>query len=326
MAERVLTCPRCNAPLAPSRFARSIDCPYCGAAVQLDPSVVQSSRFKEALKTWSAPEAHGFTRWSTMGGAHWGVEALHARGEISDVYFAQRARWPSERVLLKVLRDPSDAPLFDREWEVLTELQRGELTRGSPFTRQLPDPVVRGEITQGLHEGRKAIALRWTSGFPYTLEAVRAAHPGGVEPKVAAWMWRRLLEVLSFLRQAGFVHGAVLPQHLLVEEGEHGLRLVGYSCADRAGEPLRAVCSRYESFYPRASPGPLEPGMDVQMAARCIAFVLGPATGLFADLVREVAESDAASVDPWALRSRVGDVARAAFGPPSFSPLVMPTL
>jgi hypothetical protein len=123
------------------------------------------------------------------------------------------------------------------------------------------------------------------------------------------------------------VHGAVVPPHLLVQRGEHGVRLVGFSCAAAAGAPLLAVNERYAAYYPAGLA--LSPEADLRMAARSIAFVLGagddgrvPARvpGPLGALVAAAIAGDVPA-DAWAQRARVGEVARALFGSPRFHPL-----
>jgi len=339
MAERIIKCPQCNAPLSPSRFAHQVVCSFCGATVQIDPSLVTAAKFREALELWNSPAHHGYSSWCSIGDRHWAVDGLIAHGEISDVYMANRARWPSERVLFKVLRGEEFAPLLEHEWRVLCSLQQSTATGAATFTTLVPQPVQHGVIQSGQHAGARALVLRWAPGFIHTFEAVRRAYPEGIEPRASVWMWRRILEVLSFLHRSGIVHGAVLPQHLLIQEHEHGIRLVGYSCADSTGKRLQAVNTRLEAFYPAAvlKSQILSPAMDVRMSARCIAFVLGagplaekmpsavPAP--LAAFVQGVAFDDAgdASVeDAWSLRERLGELAQDLYGAPSFIPLRMP--
>ena len=344
MAEHALKCPQCNAPLPASRFASSVLCPFCGTTVLLDEQAVPAARFRQAFAAWNAPENHGFTSWASFGGSggsggsHWATGELVARGEVSDVYAARRARWPTERALLKVLRDRRDAPAFEHEWEVLTTLQEGAAADAGSFANRLPQPILHGDVTTGTSAGARAMVLRWADGFRHTFEDVERAYPGGIEPRASIWIWRRILETLAFLHQSGFVHGAVLPQHLLVEDGEHGVRLVGYRAADRPGARLRDVCARCERFYPKAllARRELQPAADLAMSARCLAALLGgdPATGAvpgavpapLADEIGRVsslASGDAAS-ESWALRERLGELAREVFGPPTFCPLRMP--
>ncbi|PTL81384.1 serine/threonine-protein kinase [Vitiosangium sp. GDMCC 1.1324] len=339
MTERVLKCPQCNAPLAPSRFARSVICSFCGTTVLVDQTAVSAARFREAFQSWNLPSHLGYTSWWSIGDSHWAPGRLIARGEHSDVYLAERARWPTERVLLKVLREPGDAPLFQHEWDVLEQLQQSTANGAATFTTRLPQPVVRGVLREGPRAGAQAMALRWTSGFVHTFEAVRNAYPAGIDPRVSIWMWRRILETLSFIHSTGLVHGAVLPQHLLVQHGEHGVRLVGFSCTDLAGARLSTVSSRFEDFYPTRLLGSktLTPSVDLVMSARCIIAVLGgepsrgsvpgSVPGPLAALLRRVASAeglDESQGGAWTLREQVGEVGSAVFGRPSFHPLVMP--
>lgn len=327
---RVLECPRCGATLAPPRFARSVVCSYCETTVQVDPSVVSAAMFRQKLAAWNSPEAHGYANYLSIDGKHWEVHGLVARGEISDVYFAQRARWPSERVLLKVLREPAGAPLFKSQWEVLEKLAGSEVQGAAVFTTLIPQPVMRGTIDGGLFRGRQALVFRWASGFVHTLEGVRQTYPRGIDPQISIWMWRRILELLSFLHRSGVVHGEVVPPHLLVEDGEHGIRLVGYSTAGEPGAKRTATCDRFFHFD---SSKRLSPADDIKMSARTIAFVLGaegaciepPASvpGPLADLIRKVAIEG--SENAWSIREKVGKIARGLYGPPSFHPLPMPS-
>jgi hypothetical protein len=327
---RVLECPNCGANLAPPRFARSVVCSFCRTTVQVDPSAVSAALFRKAFASWNSPETHGYTSVLSIGQSHWATRRFIARGEISDVSMAERARRPTERVLLKILRERDNGHLFDREWEALEKLQHSEAPGAALFTTLVPQPVARGLVDNGPFLGQRAMAFRWAPGFRHTFEAVRQAYPQGIDPQISIWMWRRILELLTFLHRSGVVHGAVLPPHILVQDGDHGIRLVGYSAAGAPEAPLATVCTRFEKFYPGAR---LSPGGDVTMSARSIAFVLGgdgqggdvPASvpEPLAGLIRKVA-SDGAE-DAWSLRESVGKMARDLYGPPTFHPLVMPS-
>jgi hypothetical protein len=177
--------------------------------------------------------------------------------------------------------------------------------------------------------------LRWSSGFHHTFEEVIQVHPQGIPPRASIWVWRRILEVLSFIHNSGMAHGAVLPSHLLVQDNEHGVKLVGYGAADRAGEKLWTLSPRYESFYPKSTRS-LSAPLDLTMSARSMIAILGgnPETGSLpkavpsrlAKLVQQVAEPvDSLKADAWSLREELGVIAREVFGAPEFIPIVMPS-
>ena len=337
--EHAIMCPQCNAPLAPHHFARSIVCSYCGTTVQLDESSVSAAIFHEAFRVWNSPESYHIPSWVSIGETHWALDKCIAHGEISDVYTGRRARWPTELVIVKLLRDRQGTALFDNEWEALQVLHRSDAPGADTFTTLIPQPIMHGDIITGPHAGKRANIFRWASGFRHTFDEVLQAYPQGIPPRASIWIWRRILEVLSFIHGSGMVHGAVLPSHVLVQENEHGVRLVGYSTAGRFGEKLRNISDRSESFYPQStrSHSTLTAQLDLTMSARCMVAILGgdPATGFLpttvparlTGIVKRVALVDPASSakdDSWTLREELGEIATAVFGPPQFIPIVMP--
>lgn len=338
--ERAIMCPQCNAPLAPHQFARSIVCSYCGTTVQLDESSVSAAIFHEAFRVWNSPEFYQIPSWVSIGESHWALDKFIAHGEISDVYSGQRARWPTELVIVKLLRDHQEIALFDNEWEALQVLQRSDAPGADNFTTLIPQPIMHGDITTGSHAGKRVNIFRWASGFRHTFDEVLQAYPHGIPPRASIWIWRRILEVLSFLHGSGMVHGAVLPSHLLVQENEHGVRLVGYGSAGQFGEKLRAISHRFESFYPQPtrSLSTLTAQLDLTMSARCMVAILGgnpeagslPATVpvRLAGIVQRIALTDPASSareDAWTIREELGVIAKEVFGLPQFIPIVMPS-
>src|SRR5215469_327123 len=103
MDRHVLKCPQCNAPLAPTKFARSVTCAFCQTVVQLDPSVVSADRYRRALQEWTDPTRSGFNQWWTIGTSAWAPVARLACGHRSEVFVMDRARSLGERAVVKVL-------------------------------------------------------------------------------------------------------------------------------------------------------------------------------------------------------------------------------
>jgi hypothetical protein len=256
------------------------------------------------------------------------------------VYAGRRARWPTELVLLKILRDPKNTSLFGNEWNVIQTLQESSAPGAAVFSRLIPQPVKRGKITAGPFTGQRVNIYRWASGFKHTFSDVRKAYPQGISSRASIWVWRRILETLSFIHASGMVHGAVLPVHLLVQENDHGVRLVGYSQAGWLGEKLRPVLPDEAAFYPEESRfrSNLSKQLDIVLSARSVIAVLGgdPVKAVFpptvpsplAEILRRVALSKydgPACEDAWAIRDELGRIADSVFGTPAFVPIVMPT-
>lgn len=331
MNRTIHSCPSCGAPLKVTRFATIVVCSFCNATVVVDRSTVFARKYHDAWAEWN--NTPGGEHHYSIGDTHWVGGRLLARGETSDVYVARRARWPSELVLLKIVRDSADAPLLEQEWSALNQLQSIAAERSVDLGDRVPAPVVTG-VLKGSRDGRHASAYRWAGGFVHTFEMVRSAYPDGVVLAASIWVWRRILEVLALMHQGGLVHGAILPNHLLIEHGEHGVRLVGFSCADKPNAPLLAVSTEFEGFYPDSvrDSQRLTAAGDLVMSARCVSYLLGSRDGDVPDrvprrlaaLLRRVGEEgEHADLDPWKLHAELGEMGKALFGPPAFHPIVM---
>lgn len=256
------------------------------------------------------------------------------------MFLARRDSRLTELVVLKVARALSDADLVAREFEVISELHGSEAQGAEHFSRLLPQPVMQGPVKDLQGVPRPAAVYRWRSGFQHTFVDVLAEYSGGVDPRAAVWMWKRTLELLGFVHRGGFVHGAVLPAHLLVHPRDHGVVLVGWSSAQRTSpsRPLVATSASARAFYPEAlwSGGAPSPTTDLAMSARSMAYVLGgdPATGKvprgvpqpLAELVQLQSDPDhpRAAHDAWLLKERVDAAAREAFGPPRYVHFTLP--
>ncbi len=298
--------------------------------------MASAARFRAALAGLDAGEG-GRDDVVSVAGAAYRVLGRVARGESSDVFLAERARRLTERVLLKVLRAPADADLLDGEWRALAALRASEAPGTPLLSRRLPQPVARGALRAPGVAPRPTLVLGYKSGFVHTFDDLAAAHPGGVDPRHAVWLWRRLLELLGWVHQSGWVHGALLPQHLLVHARDHGVAVVGWSCARRAGEggAPTALDPARAAFYPPASLAGEAPSAaaDLAMAARCVAYAIGggearvPASlpGPLAALMRPYVEAGAPPAgDAWRLDTLVRDAAREVFGPRAYVRLPMP--
>jgi hypothetical protein len=332
--EKALLCPQCSAPLKPHPFARTITCSYCGAVVRLDGSTVSAERFHQAYQAWNAPQG-GET--VSLGERHWTLDSLLAHGAGADVYAGRRARWPTELVLLKIARDEHGRARLENEWKALEQLNARSPEAAQKFTAQIPQPVLHGAMDGGAFSGRWLSVFRRAGGFKHTFTAVRQAYPQGIEPRASIWVWRRMLEILALLHQAGLAHGGLTPENLLVQTGEHGVRLVGFGSAGDLESPWAGLPAEAADFAPQPAKNwqRLSPALDIVMSARCVAALLGgrpDGSGLpgqvppaLARLVAETAAAPApAGMDAWNLRTRLGELAGTLYGAPQFIPIRMP--
>ncbi|MFM9927969.1 protein kinase family protein [Variovorax sp. H27-G14] len=227
-----LSCPQCSAPLPRAARWRTVNCSYCGATIVRGTETVERESFRAALRRANADVPGG--RILAWRGARYRVLAPLATGEHSEVLLAERLGALPERVTLKLARDSAAHSVLLREAAVLQALQELSVSGAAYFTRRLPQPLGTG-MAEGLGDGaRQALVLRYPTGFWGSLQDVQQASPGGIDPRHAVWLWRRMLEVLAFVHGAGWTHRNLSPAHALVHPRDHGVLLIGWSRAQHA--------------------------------------------------------------------------------------------
>lgn len=236
------------------------------------------------------------------------------RGDLANLYEVDGA-------LLKLARDPVHNDLLSREaWALRTLAQQGD-PRYLPYVPRLVESFRHRETGTGVE--RRANVIGTTVGGLHSLVEVRQAYPDGLDPRDAAWMARRLLVAIGLAHRAGVVHGAVLPDHVLIHPREHGLVLVDWCYATRPGEPVPAFVDRYRDWYPPEVTTAAGPGTDIAMAARCLIYLMAgripDPLRMFADgcrLPRPHQRPD----DAWCLLAEFDEVLGRLYGPRTFRP------
>lgn len=185
-------------------------------------------------------------------------------GDLAELYRARVG--PGRDVLLKMPRDPRDGDLVEREAVALRQLPKDGDGKFLPYVPRLVESFRHRDAATGAQRQVNVIAA--LDGF-HSLAEVGRAYPDGVDPRDAAWMWRRLLVGLGFAHRAGVLHGAVLPDHVLIHPEEHGLVLVDwcysvpgcYAHTDPSGR-VPAMVDRYAGLVPARGAGTAdgEPG------------------------------------------------------------------
>ncbi len=294
-----LTCPSCGGPVTPST-AGVVTCTYCSRALlgAADASWELRTRVREE------DDSLDMRPWCRVDGQKFLVHGQLGAGETSDVFLGERARHPTERVVIKVWRSAGAVQPFAAEWNRLRMLARSEDRRAPVMTTLLPQLVTTGTLKSRARDGLPALVTRWRSGFQHTLVDVRRAHPAGIDAKTAVWIWRRLLDLLSWVHENGVVHANVRPEHVLVQPRDHGAVLVGWSRAALLGKGHEA-------------------SDDIVGSAESLRFVLGRALPSPLQSVLDDAERGL-EADASRLSAKVKDGAREAFGAPKYHPFTMP--
>lgn len=321
-----LTCPRClRSPLAADmRF-----CPRCGL-----PDPVRAAGDKSPTDI-------------PVGSSIYRVLDRIGVGSISTVYRCRFYEGPREiEAVLKVARDAKVNGLIGAEGAMLHRLHAADPNnRYTPF---LPYAQAMFAIGEGpAVPSRQAVVLRYHPGIAspsdelYSLVDVRAAFAAGLDVRHMAWIWRRLLTVLSFIHSQDIMHGQVLPPHILIEPREHKLVLIDWTCAvhlpSSAGRPLPVIAGPFAGWFRKelASRKPPSTALDIALGARSMIDLVGgdalsgrwPASvdaALQRYFSRCISLGPSARPDAGQLLADFDRLIAALWGPRTFAPLVLP--
>lgn len=182
-------------------------------------------------------------------------------GDVSDVLLVQSR---GRHYVMKRSRGCWGNDLLQHEFRLLEQLpgHRDEALYGD----YLPWPV---ESFQDA--GRRVVVYAFRERF-VVASAMLRRYPHGLDGRHLAWMFNRMLEVLGYAHQQGWVHGGLVPPHLLFHPENHGLQLLGWTHAQRIGRPLRFAPTRYRDWYPPECHArrPATAATDIYLAARCL--------------------------------------------------------
>lgn len=165
----------------------------------------------------------------------------------------------------------------------------------------------------------------------YSLADVRKAYPNGLDGRSYAWMHRRLLRAVGGAHLAGLVHGAVLPENVLIHPQFHGVVLAGWSfAAPIGGTLLGRVGSQTFHYPPEAEAGPVTPAVDVYMAHALMIHMLSGGAGQNPER-RQRAFARGCMQDSPGMRPSIGsllveydDLLADLYGKRTFTPFHMP--
>ncbi|GHE37667.1 hypothetical protein GCM10017673_45150 [Streptosporangium violaceochromogenes] len=219
--------------------------------------------------------------------------------------------------LLKLPRAHTDNDLMRREAEALTTMEREGDSLLLPYVPRLLDTF--RHRSDGV-ERQVNVISRVPEGFVSLTEITRRRLI--LDPRDAAWIWRRLLVAIGAAHRAGVVHGAVFGHHVLVHPIDHGLVLVDWSQSVPLGTPLTVLVARHRDDYPPEvfAAKPATAALDIHLATRCVASLMGeriPAA------IRHFLRGSLISPpgDAWRLLAELDDLLDDLYGPRKYRPL-----
>lgn len=175
-------------------------------------------------------------------------------------------------VLAKICQDEVDNDLLEAEANVLSLLNPYSDKEANGFAKYFP------KYFQSFLIGDCRVNLVENSAGYVPLSSVIKAYPKGIDFQDMAWMLNRALEGLGYVQnlEEPFVHGALLPQHILIHPTDHGAKIIDWAYSTKRLRIL-AICGEYTEYYP---PEILERrditlSTDLYMLAKCVVALLG---------------------------------------------------
>jgi serine/threonine protein kinase len=239
-------------------------------------------------------------------------------------------------VLFKVVRSRLDNDLVRNEAEVLGQLYPAD-QKDEKYFRYLPK--LYNSFSYSGNDGARTVNLLAKYDGFYSMSDVLGVYPKGLDYRDAVWMYKRLIVGLGYVHNRGFIHGAVLPTHVLVHPVQHGARIIDWSYAVKRSEgtKVKAISKAYRAFYApeilaRRVP---TPATDIYMATACFLVMIGGdiETQKMPDEVPQpiqkfirrclLASPSARPDDAWKLHDELEELLKTTVGKPKYRPLVM---
>lgn len=259
---------------------------------------------------------------------------MRAKGDVADLYDCTSKARPEQRLLFKIARSAADADLMENEVKALAKIFPSA-QEGVEDYRLLPR-LVEAFVLKGSGPPRR-VSVFERSWQPLSKDVpehvswwdIMRPRPGGIDFRDWVWMWKRGLGALGRAHRNGYVHAAVLPEHLLVqpdagaEKLGHGGKLVDWCYAVPIGQKARAIVGARRDFYPPEVEGrmPLGPAADIFMLAQSM-------TGMFdidtPPALRRLVESclirnpHRRPQDAWELLGETAKLLQRIVGPPAY--------
>jgi hypothetical protein len=272
------------------------------------------------------------------------IERPLCAGDLADLYVASKESSSKKAdFVLKVARNASDNDLLRNEQAVIDVLQ--ERLPDDTWATTVPKVVDGLLLDTGVGLKRRMNVMTNFSGF-YNGEEIRRRVPGGVDARTLVWMWKRLILLIEWTYKIGYIHGAVLPPHVMFypdNDGakirdirKHSIRLVDwtYAIEHRTRTRLSAWAPKYQNFYAPEilAKEKLGPWTDLYMGATTMLY-LAAGENVLTQIPEDICKSLVSCVqrDPARRPQSIGKyfesfdaIARKTYGAPRYHEFVLP--
>lgn len=204
------------------------------------------------------------------------VEGQIGSGDHSQVFRATALHEPCEVIIIKTPRVPGAEASYDRARTFLRAVTSFDSGATAAYSRRIHQPLPAEACLDQDGVRTPALVFQDKPGFLYDGYEVRQAYSQGVPREAFAWMAKRAFELLAWLHQCNWAHGAPLPEHFLILPQDHMLTFVDWSYAGPLGTVVADRVPGRELFLPDDPTGVRHTrSRDVMMTCRSLLYLLG---------------------------------------------------
>ena len=192
-----------------------------------------------------------------------------AEGDLSIVfggYYSDSGN--NKDVIVKIIKDPSDADLMRNEAKIIRILQ----AESGNQSKHLPILLDQFRTT----DRKTGLILDYFDG--YDLYSVREKYKDGIDQKDMVWMLNRSLSLLGRVHINSTVHGNVDPSHFMIRPRDHNMRMIDWSYgivnSSVTGDGFKVFNKDFSPPEVKERKMPI-PASDLYSIGKCMIYVLG---------------------------------------------------
>lgn len=199
-------------------------------------------------------------------------------GDFSMIYRAS-AHSSKANVLVKISHEPSLNRWLEREAMILARFRDAKPGSAIAHVGAYVPRLIDTFLIEGPGRTRFRVNVMSSSKGFVSVGEVIAAYPHGLVPAQVAWVARRIIAQALAASLIGTVHGALTPDHVLVNPVTHEPLHIGWAHAieGSGGGRITHVVDRFRDFYPPEVFEKKVPDLrsDLFMAGKTIIRLLG---------------------------------------------------
>lgn len=211
---------------------------------------------------------------SSLGQYTFGSEPLKT-GDFSVLYNGT-ASYSADPVLIKVASDPTFNTWLEKEATICNRVaNEPKLARLKPYVTEVKDTF----IIQAPDSKQYRVTVMPYNRDKISVSDILDSFKGKIPVEHAAWIARRVIAQAAAAAKIGVVHGAITPDHVLVDPIKHDPLHIGWGHAvlNPSVERITHVIDKWKDIYPAEVFNKDKPteSTDIYMAGKVIILLFG---------------------------------------------------